>query len=247
MKKHIPNIITCLNLVCGSCAIILTLWGYFYQAFLFIIAAAVFDFCDGAAARLLGSYSDIGKELDSLSDVISFGLAPSLMFFTWYYKINSDYPSVLAFVALLLAPFSALRLAKFNVDERQSTDFLGVPTPVIAMIVSSMVSYAHICHIREVDSLVTELLCSTWFIPVCSVLFSILLIAEIPMFSLKHKSLEYKSHPVEMTFFAIAVFLIPFAIIFSEVRGVIPVVSLYILLLFVVYLIVNCAKNVSSH
>src|SRR5574344_2444105 len=130
MRKHIPNIITCLNLVCGTCAVILTLWGFYWPAFCFILAGAVFDFCDGAAARLLKAYSNIGKELDSLCDLVSFGLAPALMFFSWYYKINNAYPSFLVFIALLIVPFSALRLAKINLDERQTKSFLGLTRPV---------------------------------------------------------------------------------------------------------------------
>lgn len=245
IKKHIPNIITCLNLICGSVAIILTLWGYYYQAFIFIIVAAICDFCDGAAARLLGAYSDIGKELDSLSDVISFGLAPSIMFFSWYYKINCDFPTVFAFTALLIAPFSALRLAKFNLDERQTNDFLGLPTPACAMIVASMVSYAHICTLHETDSIVVSLLSTSWFIPLCTIILSLLLISEIPMFSMKHKKLQFKVNPAEIIFLIVAIVLIPITILISPLKDFLSVVSLLILLLFVAYLIINFVKNLS--
>ena len=185
MKKYIPDIITCLNLVCGTASVILTLWGFYWPAFCFMIAGAVFDVCDGAAARLLGAYSNVGKELDSLSDLVTFGLAPALMFFSWYYKINSGYPSWAAFIALVIVPFAALRLAKFNVDDRQKHSFLGLPTPAMAMIAGSATAYSHICMACGTDTLLSRLLCSGWFIPVVSVLLALLLVSEIPMFSLK--------------------------------------------------------------
>jgi len=185
VRRHIPNIITCLNLVCGSAAVILTLWGYWWPAFCFMLAGAVFDFCDGAAARALGAYSDIGKELDSLSDVVTFGLAPALMFFSWYYKVNTAYPSWIAFIALIIAPLSAVRLARFNLDDRQKTGFIGLPTPALAMIAGSAVAFSHLCVAHGTVSLLSSLLCSSWFIPVASVILALLLVSRIPMFSLK--------------------------------------------------------------
>lgn len=188
MKKYLPDLVTCLNLMCGVCACILALWGYFYQAYCFILAGAVFDMCDGALARLLNASSQMGKELDSLSDLVSFGLAPALMMFCWYYKINLDNtPHFLAFVPLLLVAFSALRLARFNVSQSGDTFFTGLATPASAMIAASLVAYGHCCAIAGARSAVLILLKTSWFIPTLSVILCILLVSRIRMFSVKGK------------------------------------------------------------
>ena len=189
MKRYLPSLVTCLNLMCGVCACILALWGYFYQAYCFILAGAVFDLCDGALARLLKVTSDMGKELDSLSDLVTFGLAPALMLFAWYFKINCEgAPSPLAFVPLLLVAFSALRLARFNVaDSGCAPCFNGLPTPACAMIGASVVAYGHCCTLAGVQTGLLSLLLSAWFIPVLAAVLCILLVSRIPMFSLKGK------------------------------------------------------------
>ena len=230
MKRHIPNIITCLNLVCGAAAVILTLWGYWWPAFCFMLAGAVFDFCDGAAARLLGAYSDIGKELDSLSDMVTFGLAPALMFFSWYYKVNTDYPSWVAFIALIIAPLSAVRLAKFNLDDRQKTGFIGLPTPSLAMIVGSLTAYGHVCMQNGVDGVLLRLLCSSWFIPVASVFLALMLISEIPMFSLKGGADSKRVAVIRKIVMISAVLIIILCIIFRP-QGV-PFFALLFLMIF---------------
>ncbi|MBO7480363.1 MAG: CDP-diacylglycerol--serine O-phosphatidyltransferase [Bacteroidales bacterium] len=240
MRRHIPNIITCLNLVCGSAAVILALWGYWWPAFCFILAGAVFDFCDGAAARLLDAYSDIGKELDSLSDMVTFGLAPALMLFSWYYKVNTDYPTWVAFVALIIAPLSAVRLARFNLDDRQKTGFIGLPTPALAMIAASAVAYSHICVRNGVDALLPSLLCSSWFIPVASVLLALLLVSRIPMFSLKGGK-ESRAASVSKKVFFIVSLLIAAACIVFKPQGApfIAAVFLMIFFVFVWYLLLQ--------
>lgn len=233
MKRHIPNIITCLNLVCGAAAVILTLWGYWWPAFCFMLAGAVFDFCDGAAARLLGAYSDIGKELDSLSDMVTFGLAPALMFFSWYYKVNTGYPSWVAFISLIIAPLSAVRLAKFNLDDRQKTSFIGLPTPALAIIVGSLTAYCHVCMQHGVDSVLLRLLCSSWFIPVASILLAVMLISEIPMFSLKGGSESKKAAAAKKVMFAAAIVIIILCILIRP-EGV-PFFALLFLMLFFIF------------
>ena len=136
--KHIPNTITCLNLLSGVMGIIVLFGGRPDQAFFLMLAAAVFDFCDGLAARALGAYSELGKELDSLADMVSFGVLPAMMLF-----VGTSHP-YLRFVTLLLVAFSALRLAKFNLDERQHASFLGLPTPASAMICGSLICYSFV-------------------------------------------------------------------------------------------------------
>ena len=136
LSSYIPNIITCCNLTAGSLAVIMALRGTFEQAAIFILIAAVCDFLDGLSARLLHAYSDMGKELDSLSDLISFGLAPGLM----VYALLNDYLLLpygnfeyLAYIALLIPVAGGIRLAKFNVDDRQTSSFIGLPIPANAL------------------------------------------------------------------------------------------------------------------
>ena len=140
IKKHIPNTITCLNLISGCIATYWAFQGDYRMALLFIIIGAVFDFFDGMVARLLHVSSPIGKELDSLADDITFGFAPSAIIFSYLNEFcaaaNSTLctlHSILPFVAFIMAAFSALRLAKFNLDERQALGFIGLPTPANAL------------------------------------------------------------------------------------------------------------------
>ena len=174
--KHIPNTITSMNLLAGTLGVIFTFDGRMDLAFPMMIAAACFDFCDGLAARLLGAYSEIGKELDSLADMVSFGVLPSLMM---YCMMDSECPT--RFIPLCIAVFSALRLAKFNVDEIQHSSFLGMPTPACAMICGSMVY----CAASGVHPLLRLMFASQWFAPVAAVLLSMLLVCRIPMFAMK--------------------------------------------------------------
>lgn len=180
IKKHIPNTITLMNLLCGVLGVIYALQGRLDIAFILMLAAAVFDFCDGLAARLLKAYSPIGKELDSLCDMVSFGILPAVMLMAAMQKggVTHWY----TYIPLFLALMSALRLAKFNVDERQSTDFIGVATPTSA-IMSGALCYSGIAL-------------PVWFIPAFAVVMGLLLVSEIPMFSIKiakgHKLLDAK-------------------------------------------------------
>ena len=144
MKKHIPNSITCCNLISGCIATGLAFGNSIEMALLFIIIGAVFDFFDGMVARLLNVSSPIGKELDSLADVITFGLAPSTIIFSMLHVMS--YPvfleplrDYLPYVAFIMAAFSALRLAKFNLDERQALGFIGLPTPANALFWGSLI------------------------------------------------------------------------------------------------------------
>ena len=165
--KHIPNTITCLNLLSGVMGIIVLFGGRPDQAFFLMLAAAVFDFCDGLAARALGAYSELGKELDSLADMVSFGVLPAMMLF-----VGSSHP-YLRFVTLLLVAFSALRLAKFNLDERQHASFLGLPTPASAMICGSLVCYSFVSP----ESWAAWLCSQVWFLPALSLAICALLVS----------------------------------------------------------------------
>ena len=138
MKRHIPNTLTCLNLFSGCLAVVMAFDGQFTLAFAFILLSAVFDFFDGLAARALDAHSPIGKDLDSLADDVSFGVAPASMLFNLLQQMAvaqswGGARALLPYVAFLIAIFSALRLAKFNNDSRQTTSFIGLPVPANAL------------------------------------------------------------------------------------------------------------------
>lgn len=169
-----------MNLLCGALGVIFTFQGALNIAFFLMLAAAVCDFLDGFAARLLKAYSPMGKELDSLADLISFGLLPSLMLHRRL--VEGGMTGFVAYIPLVICVFSALRLAKFNIDDRQSENFLGLPTPACAMWCGSLVFSAD----HGVMSM-ANLLHDTYLIPVASVILALLLVSEIPMFSFKFK------------------------------------------------------------
>jgi CDP-diacylglycerol--serine O-phosphatidyltransferase len=192
----------------------------FEMAMLFIVIGAVFDFFDGMAARLLHAYSNIGKDLDSLADDVSFGVAPALIVFSLFKEINyPDYLSSLAnwlpYAAFLIAIFSALRLAKFNNDTRQTTSFIGLPVPANALFWASLVAGCK--PIASYHPLLTLAL-------VC--LFSWLLVSEIPMFSLKFKNLSWKDNKIAFIFVIISAILL----ITLKIAGFAAVIVWYILL-----------------
>ena len=198
IKNHIPNCITSLNLLSGCIAIIFSFYGEFNAALLAIIAASVFDFLDGLSARLLKAYSPMGKELDSLADMTSFGLAPAMILFN---KLMTDAynPSIIWLAATLLtAVFSALRLAKFNIDSRQSENFIGLATPANALLIASGIASLELYP--EIDAATMEKYC--YILPLCALLLSFLLVSEIPMFSFKFKSLKFKENSTRFLFVA---------------------------------------------
>jgi CDP-diacylglycerol--serine O-phosphatidyltransferase len=196
IKKHIPNTITCCNLIAGCIATYYAFQGLYYEALLFIIIGAVFDFFDGMSARLLHVSSPIGKELDSLADDITFGFAPSAMVFSFLSSFHIHLTFV-PFLAFVIAAFSALRLAKFNLDERQALGFIGLPTPANALFWGALIS---------------SLDFQTWFEPymqpeywlyIILALIPIscyLLVSEIPMFALKFKHWGWKGNEVKYLF-----------------------------------------------
>ena len=181
ITRHIPNAITSLNVLCGVLGVIAAFGRNYDIAFYFMLAGAVCDFCDGFAARLLKAYSPMGKELDSLADLITFGLLPSIML---YQTMQEYHPGQwFSYVPLIIVVFSALRLAKFNVDERQSENFIGLATPACAMICGSFAVIAHL----DINNIVGAFTESTWMIPAGAAILSFLLVSEIPMFSMKFK------------------------------------------------------------
>lgn len=189
ITRHIPNFITTLNLFSGSVATVYAFLGNFEIAFFAILLAALFDFLDGFAARMFKAYSPMGKELDSLADVISFGLAPGAIAFSLLEQ--SALPSWVRFAGLIIPAFSALRLAKFNIDERQSDSFLGMPTPANAIFWIG-ISY----------SFSSFFIANPWMILLAIVVFSGLLVSEIPMIALKFKGLSWRANARKYIFLA---------------------------------------------
>ena len=178
--KHIPNTITSMNLLCGVMGVIFTFEGALDIAFYLMLAAAICDFLDGFTARMLKAYSAMGKELDSLADLISFGLLPSLMLHRRL--VEGGMTGFWSYLPLIICVFSALRLAKFNDDDRQDENFLGLPTPACAMWCGSLI-YAADNGVMSMAGLLQD----KYIILIGSVVLSLLLISEIPMFSFKIK------------------------------------------------------------
>lgn len=182
----IPNIITLLNLLCGSLAVIQIITGNPDYALILTLFAAIFDFLDGFAARITHQVSNIGKELDSLSDVVSFGLVPALAMFYMYHEILVNQASkllILSFLPLFIVLFSALRLARFNVMKLESKNFSGLPTPANTLLLLP-VYWGYLSGVNWINSLFSNL----YMIPILVIISCCLLISDFPMLSLKGKS-----------------------------------------------------------
>ena len=197
ITRHIPNSITCCNLISGCMATGAAFYGNYQWAILMIVVGAVFDFFDGMSARLLGVSSPIGKELDSLADVVTFGVAPSAILFHLFHEVQ--YPEllqplqhVMPYTAFLIAAFSALRLAKFNLDTRQATSFIGLPTPANALFWGSLVLGQHAFLVSPKFNAV--------FLFLFMFLFCWLLVAEIPLLALKFKHMGWEENKYKYIF-----------------------------------------------
>ena len=231
--KQIPNTITSMNLLCGALGVIAAFKGWMDTAFYLMLAGAVCDFCDGLAARVLKAYSPMGKELDSLADLITFGFLPSIML---YRCMDFYHPREwFCYIPLIIVVFSALRLAKFNVDDRQSENFIGLATPACALICGSF-AYISQFDINNIVGVFTE---SKWLIPVCSGVLSLLLVSEIPMFSMKFKkdapsSLKWTRY----TFITVAVVALAVTLIMGQHF------SHAILFIFITYILMNIVSSI---
>ena len=241
LTRYIPNTLTCISLAFGFYAAIAGITGQYFVAMIAILIAAVFDFCDGLAARLLKAYSAMGKELDSLADVISFGVAPGMMLFGFLDQILhslSWYESVVCKIFLLVAfaipVFSGLRLAKFNIDDRQKSSFLGLPVPAHAILWSSLIVvlandvHASICFFPQVAVLLASIppVVLLYGVSITVVVTSLLLVSELPMFSLKITSFSWKANKLP---FLLITSGIVFILLFG-ITGVAATILFYILL-----------------
>lgn len=224
-KKHIPNTITCLNLISGCIATFWAFEGDYQMALLFIIIGAVFDFFDGMTARLLHVSSPIGKELDSLADVITFGFAPSAIIFSYLTELCAatnfslfTLDSTIPYLAFVLAAFSAVRLAKFNLDERQAMGFIGLPTPANALFWGSLIVGSH----RWLESMSW----APWLLLALMLMSCWLLVCDVPMFALKFKHWGWRGNEVRYLYLLSCVPILAF----FGISGIAVVIAWYVCL-----------------
>ena len=242
MTKHIPNFVTLLNLFCGSIAVLFAVNGNMIATALFVFLGIFFDFFDGLAARLLNVQGELGKQLDSLADVVTSGVVPGIVLFqliskaftkgSWDLKnvINVKTPMwehfnstfFIAIIGLIVTLAAAYRLAKFNIDERQTSSFIGLPTPAAALVVLSLpliLAYSN-------NQFFINLIENAWFLIGLAVLLSYLMNAEIPLFSLKFKDYTWKNNKVKFSYILITVVLC----VFLQFVAIPIVIIVYVLL-----------------
>ena len=235
IRKHIPNFITCLNIVSGSLAVVFAIKGESTIAVILIFTAAIFDFLDGMAARLLKAYSPMGKELDSLADMVSFGLAPGMVMMVMQesslfgINVKLDHLSALSLweivcisSSLVIPVMSALRLAKFNLDTRQTDSFIGLPVPANAIFISALALIMVHGRYQNIDNFILQ----PWVLMAITIGMSLLLVSELPMFSLKFKSLSWKDNRVRFIFLGISAALI----IALNIYGIAACIVIFILI-----------------
>lgn len=222
-KKHIPNFITLLNLLSGTIAVYFAVKDQLVLAAFFVFLGIFLDFFDGFAARLLNVQGELGKQLDSLADVVTSGVAPGIVLFqlinkslieqSWVEKtdllantsvwVNFNSTFILSLIGLLVTLAAAYRLAKFNIDERQTSSFIGLPTPAAALVVLSLpliLAYSD-------NEFVNNLIGNVWFLGVLSLLLCYLMNAEIPLFSLKFKDYSWKNNKEKFIFILLTMIL----------------------------------------
>ena len=219
MSKHIPNLLTISNLICGCIALYLTFQGELVFTAYFIGLAAIFDFMDGAAARLLNISNPIGKELDSLADMVSFGLVPGSVVF---HLLEESPLSQYSFMALVIPIFSAYRLAKFNVDENQNENFIGLPTPANCLVFVSI----PLITTFNAESTIAYLVEIPEILLIITVLMSLALVSRIYMFSLKFKNFKLQDN--KFRFFLITMSII--LLTWLEFSAIPIIILLYILM-----------------
>ncbi|MDX1905269.1 MAG: CDP-diacylglycerol--serine O-phosphatidyltransferase [Thermonemataceae bacterium] len=222
MKKHIPNALTLANALSGCIGIFWVEKNLVIAAY-FIFIGLFFDFFDGFVARLLHVKSEIGKQLDSLADAVTFGVLPAFIAQKLWLSHNNN--EFLVYFPFLLALFSVLRLAKFNIDTRQTDSFIGVPTPANALI---WASFPLILAYQPSD-LAKSIIGNAWFLGVSILLMSYLLVAELPLFALKFKDFSWKNNQIKYIFLILSLILI----IFLQFWAIPLIIFLYIGLSFI--------------
>ncbi|WP_309640347.1 CDP-alcohol phosphatidyltransferase family protein [Flavobacterium sp.] len=213
IKKHVPNTITLLNLFCGCIALVSIAQGDFLYGFIFVCLGIFLDFFDGFFARLFKVSSPLGLQLDSLADMITSGVVPGYVMYSMFAMISEN--AYLPFAGFVITLGACYRLANFNIDERQTDSFIGLPTPANALFFLSLPL------IHEF-----ELLANVWFLLAISLLSAYIMNAEIPLFSLKIKKLNFKDNALQMTFLLLSVLLL----IVFQFLGIPLVILMYVLL-----------------
>ncbi len=235
MKKHIPNIITLFNLLSGTIAVMLAVEGKLVLAGLFVLIGIFFDFFDGLVARILKVQSELGKQLDSLADMVTSGVVPGVIMYQLLKQSSDiwneqgvltttlfiDGISYLPLIGLLITLAAAYRLANFNIDERQTSSFIGLPTPANALFVLSLPLILKYSNLEFANNLIH----STWFLIVVTLLGSYIMNAEIPLFSLKFKDFSFKNNAIKYIFLVLAVLLL----IFFHFVAIPIIIVLYVL------------------
>ena len=241
MKRHVPNIFTCLNLLCGCIALTWIMKGHMTGASYLIFLAAFFDLLDGLSARLLDVHSPFGKELDSLADVVSFGVVPATMLYrfmseTEFYQSMPGGPikSLVHFIPFLFAICAALRLAKFNIDTKQKTSFLGMPTPSATLFVVALPFLK-----QHYENSLGQLLGSAPFLLAVTFFLSGMMVSKIPLFALKFGSWSWKENIYQVILLALAVILI---FLFSV--AAIPFIIILYIVLSVIQHLVSTKKSI---
>lgn len=214
--KHLPNILTICNLFCGCIGIVIVFEGDITYAAYFVWLAAVFDFLDGFVARGLNAYSPIGKELDSLADMVTFGVLPSLIM---YALLKAHYSTYFPWLAFMIAACSALRLAKFNIDTRQTDSFIGLPTPANALFISALP------FVIAGNSFLAEFIDKGVVLLIITLLFSYLMVAEIKLLALKFKNWTWQDNKVRFVFLVMSVFLL----LLFQLEGIPLIIILYLI------------------
>jgi CDP-diacylglycerol--serine O-phosphatidyltransferase len=217
LKKYIPNLLTLLNLLSGTIAVIFAVSDELVIAALLVFLGIFFDFFDGFAARLFKVQGELGKQLDSLADVVTSGVVPGIVLFKLLDNVNSSNNwvsntllmesknySTIAFFGLIITLAAAYRLAKFNIDERQTSSFIGLPTPASALVVLSL---PLILEYSSID-LVIAIIHNKWFLIALTLLLSYLMNAEIPLFSLKFKDYSWENNKIKYIFILLTLGLI---------------------------------------
>jgi CDP-diacylglycerol--serine O-phosphatidyltransferase len=217
MKRSlIPNLVTCLNLFSGCIGIVWALKGDLYWASWFIWLAAVLDFLDGFLARTLNAYSELGKQLDSLADMVSFGVLPATILYSMILLSTDN--SYFAYTGYILAVFTAIRLAKFNLDQEQTFSFKGLPSPASAIFVSGLVHLKHI-DIQEPFTLL-----------IITLGLSLLMVSNLPIMALKFRNFSWKENQIRYLFLGISILLF----IFLGLEAIVPSILLYLIISLIV-------------
>jgi len=230
MKKHIPNTITSFNLVCGCIGIGMAVQGNLAASSYWMFLAAVFDFFDGFVARLLKVSSPFGKEMDSLADLVSFGVLPGLIVFIMLngcVEESDGYAQYFPFVAFLIPVFSGLRLAKFNIDTRQSESFIGLPTPANALFFASFPLI--LTYQSDQFLFITNTISSPVVLMFLSVFMSFMLVSGLRLFALKFKGFGFKGNEVKYLFLLLSLLLL----LVMQYAAIPVILILYILLSFI--------------